>query len=224
MKKVILILSILLLSGCSNKYEEYKEVSDISISLLQKQSYQTEKLNSNQKKLIDNFHKNLLNPKINISNFIIRNDALKTNQENSQGIYIEGDKCYIYYNDINFNEPSDHNGEKTASLICNGYLVEIPHDSVKPINLNYPNPKYNYRYIGYYEEDGYHFAYRSYYDGSGLIVTIKNDITLEFNNIDNLELKQYKKPSLNKFILPIIIAILLILILIYLKKKEKNYN
>lgn len=222
MKKIIIILSLLLLCGCESKIAEYKETSDIVVSLFKTETYDKKNLNNNQIKLLDDYINNLKNPEINVSKYIIYDEAYKTTEENTKGIYIKNNKCYIRYNDINFVESTDHNTESMNTVICNGYYVVLMHDSVKPIELDYNNPVYNY--LGYYKDDGYHFAYRSYMDGSGLIVTVSDEITTEFTDVNDLELKTIRKTSYKKYIFPLITIIVSIGIIYLLKKKEKNIS
>ena len=161
------------------------------------------------------------NPEINVSEFIIYDDIFKTDEPNSPGIYLKNNECYIRYKDITFNKSEDEIGEDMKDVFCNGYYTVILADSVKPIVEDTENPKYNYRYLGYYEDNGYHFAYRSYYDGSGLVVSIDKEIKTEFIDVNNLELKKISNTSYKKYILPAIILLVLIGTIIILKKKNK---
>lgn len=222
MKKIIIILSLLLLCGCESKITEYKEISDIVVSLFKTETFDKKNLNNKQISLLDDYIKNLKNPEINVSKYIVYDDIYKTVEKNTKGIYIKNNKCYIRYNDINFVESTDHNTEPMNTVVCNGYYVVLMHDSVKPIELDYNNPIYDYNYLGYYKDDSYHFAYRSYSDGSGLIVTVSDEITIEFTDVNDLKLKTIRKTSYKKYIFQLITIIVLSAIIFLLKKKEKN--
>lgn len=220
MKKIILILFVLLLCGCENKASEYKEVSDIVVRILQDKSYNNSNLNDKQISLINNYEERLKNPEIEISKYIIYKDYYKTTEKNTPGIYTKENKCYILYNDIEFPEMNDPHSESMANLVCNGYRVVILEDSVKPQEIDNTESKHNYRYLGYYKDKGYNYAYRSYLDGSGLIVKIDDKVEVEYTNVDALELKTIQNKSIKKYILPSIIVLLVIITSIILKKKE----
>ena len=220
MKKLIIVLLIMLLCGCESKVESLKEVADVVVSLFNNDSYDNEGLTNSQVKLIDSYINDLNNPEINVTKFMIKDDYYKTNKKNTSGIYIKKNECYIRYNDIQFLEPIDHNTEKMSVVVCNGYNVELLDDSVKPVIIDYDNPVYNYRFLGYYNDNGYHFAYRSYYDGSGLIVSISDQVSIEFTEVNSLKLKSITKKSYNKYIFSIVAIIILIVVLILLKKKN----
>ena len=223
MKRVIVILvGILLLSGCSNKIGEYKEVSDIVVGLFQNDSYSKDKLNASQIRMIENYITTLNNPEINVSDFLIANELYKTQEKNTSGVYVRDNKCYIKYKDIIFESPGDHVGESTARVICNGYTVILFEDSVKPRVADYQNPKYNYRYLGYYVDNGYHFAYRSYYDGSGLIVTVDDEVMVKFADVNSLNLSTSSSVSYSKYIKPIILIIGAVGIIVFLKNRFNN--
>ena len=189
--------------------------------MFQETSYLKDNLDETQVNLIDNYLYELTNPEINVSDFIVYDDIYKTNEGNSPGIYLKDNECYIRYNDIVFDKSEDDIGEDMIGVVCNGYSTVILADSVKPLVHEYDNPKYNYRYLGYYEDNGYHFAYRSYYDGSGLVVTIDDEIKTEFVDVNNLKLKKINDISYKKYILPAIILIVLIGGIIILKKKDR---
>lgn len=220
MKKLIIILLLMSLCGCERKVENLKEVSDIVVSLFNSSSYDKDGLTNFQVKLIDNYIGDLTNPEINVTKYMIKDDFYKTTKKNTTGIYKKKNECYIRYNDIEFLEPFDHNTEKMSVVVCNGYNVELLYDSVKPIIIDYDNPVYNYRFLGYFNDNGYHFAYRSYYDGSGLVVSISDKVSIEFTSVDSLKLKTITKNSYNKYIFSIVAITILIVVLILLKKKN----
>ena len=225
MKKIILISMLLLLCGCQNKISEYQEVSDIVVSLFQKKTYNNEGLNDKQKQLLDNYIADLKNPEINLDDFIIYKDLFKTNDENTKGVYLIDDKCYIRYDDVHFINPSDNEGEVTARIVCNGYYTYISKDSVKPFDYNQNKDKYNYNYLGYYKDNGYNFVYSSYYDESGLVVHIGDKIEVEFRNVDSLKLKTFNsnesKPNYFR-IVGFIVLIVLSGITYFLYKKKNS--
>ena len=222
MKKIILIITLLLLTGCDNKVSEYKEVSDVVVGLFQKKYYNSNNLNETQKDLIDDYILSLDNPEINVSNFIVKDTSYSTNEENTDGIYMRDNKCYIKYNDIVFKEAIDHTMESIARVVCNGYYTILFDDSVKPMSIDYSNPKYNYRYLGYYKKEGYHFAYRSYYDGSGLIVSVNDMVSISFEEVDDISLKQINNVSYSKYILLCIFLSVIVSLLIFVKKRKQD--
>lgn len=215
MKKIIIVCLLIILTGCSNEIIEYKKVSDTVVNLSENNNYNKKDLKSHQIKMIDDYINN--NISIDLENFIIRSDYYKTNEENTDGVFVKDDKCYINYNDIIFNESNDSDFSGETIIVCNGYYLTLSKD-----NLDMKKSTQNYRYLGYYDSDKYSFVYRSYTDGSGLILTIGDEINVKFANVDGLDLKVIKTSSNYSFL--IIIAVGIIAIVGFVFKKANNNN
>lgn len=223
MKKISLILFLLLLCGCGNvDVSEYEKVSKLALSTLKNESYEIDDLSDKQIKLLNNFKNDLLNPVINISDFIVYDNYYKTNDKNTDGVFIENNSCYIRYNDIDFLGALADEGEPIARVVCNGYYTTLYHDSVKPIGDSMYDS--NYRYLGYYMDDGYNFCYRSYLDGSGLVIKINDKIDIEFMDVDGLKLKSddSSDKSYVRIVVGGVIFVVVFGVLMFIKKISLN--
>ena len=222
-KRVCVILVLLLLCGCGKvDISEYEKVSKLAVSMLKNEAYDTSDLSEKQMELLNNFKVDLLNPLINVSDFIVYEDYYKTNDKNTDGIFLEDNICYIRYNVIDFLDALADEGEPIARVVCNGYYTVLYHESVKPIGDSLYED--NYRYLGYYYDDGYNFCYRSYLDGNGLVIKISDRINIEFMNVDDLKLERYDSDN-NSYLRVIIggvIFLVVVGVLMFIKKLSLN--
>lgn len=218
MKKIGFIFLCLLLAGCSNKISEYKEVSDAVIQILQTNQYSKKNLNKEQISLLEKYLQDS-DREINISDFMIYSDLYKTVEENSEGVYMKNNQCYIKYGDLSFITTEDRNSEDQAEVICNGYKVTIPRGSIDKENV-----EQSYRFLGYYKDKTYHFAYRSYLDGSGLIVTISDYIQTEFTSVDGLDLKSVTETKNGNKIMIVVSLVVIGGCAFFILKKAKENN
>ena len=216
-KKIILGLLIVFLSGCSKEVLEYKKVSDALIQFYNEGSYDDKNLSTKQIGLLDNY---LNNKAICLDDYIIKDSSFMTNEGNTKGVYLNGGKCYINSQDIVFVKSTDHNIEDTARIVCNGYFVTLTKDSISP---NTDNIRYDYRFLGYFKSDEYSFGYRSYYDGSSIIITVGDTIKVDYANVDNLDLEPINNGIGSQLIL-IVVAVVIGLGLILIVKKIKENN
>ena len=222
MKKIVLLL-IIFLTGCSNNIIDNKEISDSIIEYYQTGTYDSLKLSSSQYQKVENYIAQANNIKINLNDFMIYDDEYKTNEQNTTGVYVENNNCYINSNDINFIENSDQSYEfdDNARIVCNGYFNVLNKDTVLSLDNTNRIKQSDYRFLGYYEDNGDNFVYRSYENGSGLIVNISDEITLNFTNVDNLTLRPIDESG-NDLLFPIIIVILGIGVLLIKKRIDNN--
>lgn len=220
MKKIGLILLCFLLIGCDSKVNRYKQVSDAVIDILQTNKYSKKGFNKEQTKLLEKYLENNNDKEINIHDFVIYSDIYKTNKQNSDGVYVKNNQCYIKYSDLTFIPPEDRNGEDQAEVICNGYVVTIPKESIdKEENISQ-----EYRFLGYYKDESYHFAYRSYEDGSGLIITISDKIQTEFASVNGLDLQSVTESKNGNKTMIIISAMIIGGCVLFIVKKAKENN
>ena len=222
MKKIVLLL-IIFLTGCSNNIINNKEISDSIIEYYQTGTYDSTKLSSSQYQKVENYIAQANNIKINLNDFMIYDDEYKTNEQNTTGVYVENNNCYINSNDINFIENSEQSYEfyDNARIVCNGYFTVLTKDTVLSLDNTNKIKQSDYRFLGYYENNGDNFVYRSYKNGSGLIVNISDEIILNFTNVDNLTLQPIDESS-NDLLFPIIIVILGIGVLLIKKRIDNN--
>ena len=213
----ILLLIIIFLTGCSSTFDN-KQVSDAIIEYYQTGTYDILKLSNSQYQKVEDYIAQADNIKINLNDFMIYDQEYKTNEENTTGVYIEDGVCYIDSNDIDFIENSDESYEfdDNAKIVCNGYFTVLTKDTVLALDNTNKIKQSSYRFLGYYEENGDNFVYRSYKNGTGLIVNISDEITLNFANVDNLTLQPIDGNS--NLIIPIIIVFVGIGVLLIRKK------
>lgn len=221
MKKIVLLL-IIFLTGCSSPNDN-KQISDAIIEYYQTGTYDSLKLSNSQYQKVEDHINQANNIKINLNDFMIYDDEYKTNEQNTTGVYVENNNCYINSNDINFIENSDQSYEfdDNARIVCNGYFTVLTKDTVLSLDNTNRIKQSDYRFLGYYEDNGDNFVYRSYENGSGLIVNISDEITLNFTNVDNLTLRPIDESG-NNLIFPIIIVILGIGVLLIKKRIDNN--
>ena len=213
----ILLLIIILWTGCSSTFDN-KQVSDAIIEYYQTGTYDSLKLSNSQYQKVEDYIAQVDNIKINLNDFMIYDQEYKTNEENTTGVYIEDGVCYINSNDIDFIENSDESYEfdDNAKIVCNGYFTVLTKDTVLALDNTNKIKQSSYRFLGYYEENGDNFVYRSYKNGTGLIVNISDEITLNFANVDNLTLQPIDGNS--NLIIPIIIVFVGVGVLLIRKK------
>ena len=221
MKKIVLLL-IIFLTGCSSPNDN-KQISDAIIEYYQTGTYDSLKLSNSQYQKVEDHINQANNIKINLNDFMIYDQEYKTNEKNTTGVYVENNICYINSNDIKFIENSDESYEfdDNAKIVCNGYFTILTKDTVLALDNTNKIKQSDYRFLGYYEENGDNFVYRSYENGTGLIVTISDEITLNFTNVDNLTLRPIDESG-NNLIFPIIIVILGIGVLLIKKRIDNN--
>ena len=185
MKKIfILLLLVFCLTGCSNG-NQLKEFSDLIIESHRNQDVDISKLNTYNQEVFNNFLDQQLVEKkvINLSNLIMfGGEDFDTDENDTESVYFEKGKYYIKYTDLNFVKINDL---EIATIIAGGYELEIFKDLVPVLYSETNKERFNYRYMGFKEYDGYvNYYYRSYTDGS--MLTIK--YTLIDNKISNVDL------------------------------------
>lgn len=198
---ILMLLGLVLLTGCTNKnFEYYKNISNIVVNLFTSEKYDSKDIDTKDKKKIDEYLNTLThkNHEIDLTDFIIKNDEYKVNEPNSKEVYIKNNKCYVKYNDLGFdyikeeNDPS-YELELQKYLVCNNYYT-ILYES--DFYMNYEENKDNLKYDYVYKQSvkfdkGYYFLYNSSYDGTGLVVKMYLDgkdiekIETSFENINN---------------------------------------
>ena len=108
MKKILsLFLVLMLLSGCTRKDAYYyKDMSQTVLGLFQNINYKESDYSKKENEAIQKIVSELTHEgqKINVSNFIIKSSEYKVYEQNSQEIFKENDECYVYYNDLDYDE------------------------------------------------------------------------------------------------------------------------
>lgn len=185
MKKVILLgfLITIFLTGCQSKnFKYYKNVSDTVISFYNNNEYDKEKFYEEDLSAINAFlseltHKDQI---VNISDYITKSQEYYTSESNTDGVWIDGNTCYIKYNELGLFstgeevENDSYEIELNKRIVCNNYYTILYESNFYPnYNVTKLNPRYNYIYLdGNKLKKGYEFIYRSTYDGTGMKVNI----------------------------------------------------
>jgi len=203
MKKVILIICLLLLTGCGNKYDEeyYMNYSDTVVSFFRNKTYDSSSIYEEDIEALNNYLTSITheNEKIDIEEFLMKDDPSPLT--NSSLVMVEGDKCYIKYSDLrtvfdNYNNTStgEEAMEAYYSGVCKGYPFIIYESDLLPSYEDIVNdPRYDYVLLkDEKKKDEYIFYYRSTYDGTGLQVTLKLkkkhvvEVKTDFVNVDGI--------------------------------------
>lgn len=198
MKKILIIILtitlVFLMTGyTTNNLKYYKNISQTVIDLYRNSDYDKKDIQKEDINAIDNYlstltHKNQI---VNVSNFITKTDDYYVKEENTSGIWVKNNTCYIKYEDLNITEDKadsddpNYEIEKNVRVVCDNYYAIIYASDFYPNYLDVQlDPKYDYIYLdGSETKSGYEFIYRSSYDGTGIKVTI----TLNGKNISKIE-------------------------------------
>lgn len=239
MKKILSILAILFfITGCVQKKDAYyyKDMSQTVISLFKDLNYDKKEYSNKENEAINKIINELTHEehKINVSEFIEEKEEYRVYESNTPEIFKEEDTCYIYYDDLDFeeyeNDLNDYEMEPHKRVVCDGYYTILYYSYFYPkYEVTQTDPKHDYIFIDFNETNkGYNYIYKSSYDGEYLIVDIdtknleikllntvqEEDIIIEEDNKINLL-------SVFLIILVIIISIGTIIVLIKKSKQEE---
>ena len=238
MKKIICLFAVLLLlSGCTKKDAYYyKDMSQTVIGLFQNIEYKERDYSKKENEAIQKVISELTHEghKINVSKFINKTNEYKVYEQNSSEIFKENDECYVYYNDLDYDEYANHEAhyemEPHKRLVCDGYYTILYESDFFPkYHLTQKDPLYNFAYIDYTQtQNGYNYIYKSTYDGSYMIVDINTD-DMEINLLRNVSEEEIiiEHEDSNPVVLIIVIIIVVILaafLLVKLFEKKKKQN
>ncbi len=196
---VVIVLSLSFIGSLYNRdVKYYKNISDIVIGMYRSPEYDNSGISKEDKKYLESYLATLTheNHIVDLSKFMEGADS--TSASNSPNVFIENNKCFIKYDDLNFvyeyNDEEDfeqgHNHGTSDQLIilnCMGKELLINnYDFYPEYNETLENPLYDYNFIGYTEEDNiFNSFYRSIYNGSTVILEIK----LNNNDIESIEVR-----------------------------------
>lgn len=181
MKKILLLLCLLLTTGCSKKIDTMTdELSEIIVNAHQVKEQSYYGLNKEEKELLDIYFysQEKDNKVINIDNSVGFSDESYTEQANTKGLYELKGTHYIKYTDLEF-IPTLDGDDEYAVINLDGLqtalyksLVPILYEDTKGVskyNYEFKTSKKNKNIIKYY--------YKSIYDESGFVIeyTLKDD-------------------------------------------------
>lgn len=221
MKKILIILCLFLLVGCNNtnNSEYYRKVSDTIVSFYKDSKYNKDDFRKDDINSIDKYLNKLTheNEEINITNYI--NDSTTvTSEKDTDGIYEKNNNWYIKYKDLDFINSSDI--EPYAVINCNGKTFTLFKSLFYPSYEETKNNKvYSYVYVGSKTlSNNRKYAYRSSYDGSGLIVNIDIDSNKIINidtNFENVNDFNSNNNSNNGLLIRVVMIIIILVVSIF---------
>lgn len=194
-KPIVLLLIIVILTGCSSKTDMTDNLANKIIDAHKNSTVDTTNMSKEEQRLFYKFLDSevLENKIVNISENIEFSDQSYTDAQDTYGLYEENGNYYIKYTDIKWEQVENDyratislNHEESAlfkSLIP--ILYDDTHDKDK-YNYIYMNKNKTKEYLDYY--------YKSITDGSGLIIRfyfIKNKI----EKISTIYQDIYNKPE-----------------------------
>ena len=234
MKKILIFLIILsLLTGCgiTKNDEYYKNVSDTVVSFYRNPNYKKSEFSSNDVKVIEKYLSTLThkNQEIDITKYV-NESTTPTFEKDTNGVYTKNNKWFIKYSDLKFATNSEM--EPYVVVNCNGKTFTLFSSLFYPKYEETKNNRvYNYVYLGsQIEKNTKKYAYRSSYDGSGLIVTLelKNkdivNINTSYENVKNFVSSNNLNNGSNslRFIIIIFIVIVGVFSVYKLYKNSKS--
>lgn len=232
-KSLILLIVMSLLTGCgiTKNDEYYKNVSDTVVSFYRNSNYKKSDFSSNDADVIEKYLSTLTheNQEIDITEYVNESTA-KTLENDTKGVYKKNNKWFIKYNDLKFVTDSDI--DTYAVVNCNSKTFTLFSSLFYPKYEETKNNRvYNYVYLGsQIEKNTKKYAYRSSYDGSGLIVTLelKNkdivNINTSYENVKNFVSSNNLNNGSNalRFIIIIFIVIVGVFSVYKLYKNSKS--
>ncbi|MGN1269210.1 MAG: hypothetical protein ACI4U0_06970 [Candidatus Aphodocola sp.] len=232
-KSLILLIVMSLLTGCgiTKNDEYYKNVSDTVVSFYRNSNYKKSDFSSNDADVIEKYLSTLTheNQEIDITEYVNESTA-KTLENDTKGVYKKNNKWFIKYNDLKFVTDSDI--DTYAVVNCNSKTFTLFSSLFYPKYEETKNNRvYNYVYLGsQIEKNTKKYAYRSSYDGSGLIVTLelKNkdivNINTSYENVKNFVSSNNLNNGSNalRFIIIIFIVIVGVFSIYKLYKNAKS--
>ena len=198
---ILIIISVVFalvigLNAFINKDKDYySNVANIVVGFFSSSNYDKSIVKKQDLAAVENVLSKFThqNEVIDLSEYIIQKKEYFTTQHNTSGVYQKDGKCFIKYDDLDFDEPVDemnYEMEPYKKVICENYYTVLYESMFFPnYELTKKNPKYDYHFEDEIETDlGRDFIYYSSYDGSRLKIsmilekkTIKK-INLEFLN------------------------------------------
>lgn len=232
-KSLILLIVMSLLTGCgiTKNDEYYKNVSDTVVSFYRNSNYKKSDFSSNDADVIEKYLSTLTheNQEIDITEYV-NESTTKTLENDTKGVYKKNNKWFIKYNDLKFVTDSDI--DTYAVVNCNSKTFTLFSSLFYPKYEETKNNRvYNYVYLGsQIEKNTKKYAYRSSYDGSGLIVTLelKNkdivNINTSYENVKNFVSSNNLNNGSNalRFIIIIFIVIVGVFSIYKLYKNAKS--
>ena len=193
MKKILIILGVLILTGCSKSTEQMaKNISKKIIEAHHTENVNLKGLNKEEKELFNNYINNEKkeNKVINITKNVLF-DPDSYSESNTYGIYSKDDDYYISYSDIVWQETLDRD-DYYAVISLNGMQNGLMKSQVPILyDETHDNPKYNYEFLkSKRDKDTIIYYYKSKYDNSGFTIEYHLDGT-KINDITSYYTSKY---------------------------------
>lgn len=173
---VVILSAILLISDNKNKY--YQEISDIVVGFYQSDEFNEKDVKKKDLNAVKTFLSKLTHEdeEILLDNYIKKESLYYTSESNTLGVYKNNGKCFIRYEDLDFDVQNDEHIEMEPHkrVVCDYYFTVLYKSDFYPdYEVTKSNPKYDYVFNSSEKTfDGYAFTYYSTYDNSKLTVEL----------------------------------------------------
>lgn len=224
-KYLLILLTILCLTGCTSKLEDStNKLSKLIIELHNNKEVDSKNLNNEEKELLNSFinKEKEENKEVNLSKILPLSEESYTENNDTYGVYKKGSDYYIKYKDIIWNNV---NGTYLSIIDIDNKEDALYKEQIPILYKDtHDNDKYYFRrvYIDI-KKDKITHTYKSLKDESGLII----EYTISDNKIDNIELtykniidikEEKKKISIGIIIYPILIGGMIFIVFNIYKK------
>ncbi|MBQ6841227.1 MAG: hypothetical protein IJO63_03840 [Bacilli bacterium] len=185
MKKVVIIIATIFLIVIGANYlmnkddNYYDSIADLVLSFYRTSTYDKSLFKDSDIDAIETYLSKLThkNEVIDLSEYIEKSPAYQTDSPNSNGVYTKDGKCYIEYEDLDFDKPVEevnYDMEPFKKVVCNNYFTDLYESQFYPAyEVTKKDPKYDYTFKNVEQTDtGYSYNYVSTYDGSGLVIKL----------------------------------------------------
>ena len=172
-----------------SKKEYYRFLADTIVGFYRDSSYDEKKIKKQDKDALITYLSKLTHKDeiIDLSEYIVKEKAYYVTSHNTSGVYKKDGKCYIEYEDLDFDKPVEeinYEMEPYKKVVCDNYFTVLYKSMFYPeYKVTKKDPKYDYVYNSEKKiENGYEFVYYSTYDGSGL----KLNLMFEGNKLSEI--------------------------------------
>jgi len=188
MKRVLILLTIFLLTGCTNIKKQTEILSDTIVNLIYDCNYDISNLSNDNKRILNDLleKEKYENKTINISKLnLFKEDGRDLSYPTTNGVYKENNEYFIKYSDLNFIK-DDSMLESMSYIFVEGYPIAFSKDEYPIIQTDTcGNVNYRYRYMKREKEkNNMIYYYKSFGNGGMLKIIYK----LNKNKIEDIDL------------------------------------
>ncbi len=155
---ISLVVIIFIINAFRKQDVEHQLIADQVVEFYTSAIYDDTVYNNAERKALDDLLSTLThqNEKIDLSKYLIEEDLYRTSKSNSNFVFEENGKCYIYYDDLVFPETENQynngysnaaSGDNAAVVICNGYEIYVFENDFIPYEEVKDDEKHSYQYL-----------------------------------------------------------------------------